>query len=121
MRRLAITLAVLLSSCGSGGGGDPVAPAAALVAKVTISPEVTSLSPGATVQLTARAYDGQNREITFPPANLQWISYSAGYGRGIGAVVSMSETGLLTALIKGTTTYAARINGVQRNVDITVQ
>lgn len=42
-------LAVLFSGC-AGGGGDPVAPAASAVAKVLISPEVTKLALGATVQ-----------------------------------------------------------------------
>lgn len=65
MRRIALSLIVaLVSARGSGGADpDPMAPPAAVVTKVTITPEINSIKLGSSVQLTVRAFDAQDREI----------------------------------------------------------
>lgn len=118
MRRIAWSLIIaLVSACGSGGADpDPVAPPTAVVTKVTITPEISSMKLDSSVQLTVRAFDAQDREIQYAPSRLQWTNYSP---VGI-SFLYLTDNGLLTARYLGTASVGARIDGVEKRLVVTI-
>lgn len=111
IRNLSITAALLsmLAACG-GGGGDPVLGAPAVV-RLSLSPPVPAVQVGQTVQLTATAYDADNRVVT--GRTVQWNSNAP-------AIASVSTAGLVTAHSTGPARITAAVGTVTAAVDIAV-
>jgi alpha-tubulin suppressor-like RCC1 family protein len=81
------------------------------VARIVVSPDVATLNPGDSRQLTAVLYDARDtvltaREITWSSANT--------------AVATISSTGLVTALISGTSTISATSESQSSSALVTV-
>ena len=113
--RCTLALSALLLACGGGDddgdGGTPPPPPPTPVASVTITPGPTTLSVGATTQLSATARDGQGNVLTG-----RAISWSS----SVQGVATVSTTGLVTAVLAGTTQIRATVEGVTGEVTITV-
>ena len=106
---VAATLVTGLSSCGTAEG--PTEPEA-VVASVAITNGDQSFSAlGGTVQLSAVARDANGNPIA--SASVQWASSAA-------AVVSVSNTGLATAIANGSADITATASGISASVSITV-
>lgn len=73
------------------------------VAKVVITSATNTLVVGATLQLTARAYNASNQEI--PGQNATWTSSNPN-------VLSVNSNGLVTAQIAGQASVTASVAGV---------
>jgi uncharacterized protein YjdB len=91
------SLALLLAACG----GDAIAPPPPIAA-VTIVPESVEVVEHGTVQLTAAMWDASGRAVR--GRVMTWTSSD-------GAVGSVSSTGLVTALIRGSTTVTVTCEG----------
>jgi len=74
------------------------------VAKVVITTSQTSLDVGATLQLTAKAYNAVNQEL--PAPNVNWTSANLD-------VLTVSATGIVTGQSAGTSAVTASVDGVQ--------
>ncbi len=87
------------------------APAPARVASVAVTSPMSSLPVGATMQMSARAASAQDSLITDRVTTWSVLS---------GAAISLSSSGLVTALSAGTATVAATVDGVVGTLSITV-
>jgi streptogramin lyase len=67
---------------------------ASTIARVTVTPPEPVLLPRDTVQLTATAYDANNRVVLVTPGTLEWVANTPG-------VATVSATGLVTAVAPG--------------------
>lgn len=81
------------------------------VASISITPNAPTLVMGGTQQLTAVARDAQNNAL--PGRVVTWIS-------GAPSTVSVSRTGLVTALAVGSAVVFAASEGVSSSVTVTV-
>lgn len=103
--RSAALLAVGLAACDADEGTGPV-PGPAPVASVSIEPKdgvwSGTLSPGQTVELTARARTAEGAEL--PAGVVAWASVDT-------AVAGVSAAGVVTAHGAGTTEVTAAVGG----------
>src|SRR5262252_5715632 len=90
---LAAALAAVGCSGSDASGPGPNSPAA--VARVTVSPDSTTVQPGKTVQLTARVEDASGNPVS--GHTLGWISYDA-------SVATVNDDGTVTGVGAGTAT-----------------
>jgi large repetitive protein len=90
LRRAGVLAALLVLAVGVGCEDVLVEPAA--VAAVRIEPAETNVVEGSTVQLTARAYDAENRALS--GVSIVWRSADAG-------VATVSGSGLVTGQGRG--------------------
>jgi uncharacterized protein YjdB len=90
---------LLVVACGSGGEWTAPPPP---VAAVTIKPESVEVVVRGTVQLTATTWDASGRAVH--GRAVTWASSN----RAVGMV---SATGLVTALIRGSTTITVTCGG----------
>jgi uncharacterized protein YjdB len=104
-----LIIAGLIVACNDGGGDTLQEPQR--VASVIISAPVTEIRVGQTVQLTATARDANGNVLE--GKSFEWTS-------GIGTVASVSETGLVTGLVKGQSEIRATTEGVTGSIVITV-
>lgn len=107
-------IATTVISCGGGDGATPTAPSSATAATVTsisVSASAATVNVGmtATVTATASYSDGTTAEIT--PT---WASDDI-------LVATVSTSGVVTGVAKGTATITATADGQNGSVDITVQ
>ena len=80
------------------------------VVTVTVSPASSTLLPGATAQMTARALDTDGNALTRTPS---WTTSSS-------SVATVSASGLVTAVDVGTTTVRATVEGRSGTAAVTV-
>ena len=102
---LATFAACTLAACSSDGGSN-----APSVASVVIDPVSVALQPGQTRQLTASPRDGSGAGVA---AATTWASSNAG-------VATVSQTGLVTAVVIGTATITATAGGRTATAPVTV-
>jgi carboxypeptidase family protein/Big-like domain-containing protein len=109
MARKRLTLvAMLLAACSGGTGGPDPEP----VASVTIAPANPTLVPLQTTQLSATLKDAAG--ATLSGRSITWSSSAT-------TVASVSGTGLVTAVLAGTTTVTASSEGRNASVTVTVR
>ena len=106
----AFMIVALLSGCGGGTTGEPL-PVDSTVATVSISSSVTTVAPGATVQLTAVPRNAAGTSVTGLTAS--WSSSSQ-------SVATVSTSGLVTGVANGTTTITATVSDIAGRRVITV-
>ena len=104
-----LLIAVLVGACGGDEGGSIQEPTP--VAVVTLSAPTTNIRVGNTVQLTASARDPDGNVLE--DRDFTWTS-------GIGTVASVSTSGLVTGLVKGSSEIRATTEGVTGTLVITV-
>ena len=92
---------------GGGGGGGTGA-----VARVELSDAALTMAPGVSIQIQVRVYDASNHQFTNPAVT--WTSTA-------NAVATVSQTGLITAVSRGTARITASSGGKTANVDVTVE
>jgi len=92
-------LIALLAACGTG---DPSTAPSQPVAGVSIVPEAVEVVVRETVQLTAAMWDASGRSVR--GRAMTWASSNPSVGR-------VSSTGLVTALVRGSTTITVTCEG----------
>ena len=92
-------LIALLAACGTG---DPSTAPSQPVAGVSIVPEAVEVVVRETVQLTAAMWDASGRSVR--GRAMTWASSNPSVGR-------VSSTGLVTALVRGSTTITVTCDG----------
>ena len=110
------TLVALALSAACGGGDSPSTPVTPppqtpTVASVEVTPGTATLTPPATVQLTAVAKDASGNALT--GKTISWNSSAT-------AVASVSSSGLVTGVAAGTATISASSDGKQGQATVTV-
>ncbi len=102
----------ITASVEGRAGSVGLAVARSTVARVTVTPASAVLSAvGASVQLTAQAYDGAGNALT--GSSFKWSSANP-------AVATVSSSGLVTARATGTVQIAAAIKSVRGYAAVTV-
>ncbi|HEX2723453.1 MAG TPA: Ig-like domain-containing protein [Gemmatimonadaceae bacterium] len=81
------------------------------VDNVTITPAIESISAGATITLTAIVKDSANRVLA--GRTVSWASENP-------AIASVTQAGLVTAILVGTTDIVATVEGKQAKATVTV-
>jgi serine/threonine protein kinase len=101
------------SSEGKSGGARVTVnqPRPAAVASVTISPDAPTITTGATVQLTAGAFDERRNPLVDRP--ITWKSSD-------DRVARISDAGLVSGVAKGTVTITASVEGKSASARVTV-
>jgi uncharacterized protein YjdB len=107
IRRAAIAGVLVAAACGKNDGSP-----APTVQSVTVSAASTTLLVGATTQATAQVTGIDGNPVT--DAQVAWTSVSP-------SVVSVSSSGLITALASGQGTVRASAGGKSGDVSITVK
>ncbi len=102
-----------LVACGGGGsgGGGPTPPVSAPVASVTVTPDVSSITPTQSVQLAATLRDASSNVLS--GRSVSWTATPL-------AVGTVSTNGLVTALTPGTLTVSATSEGRTGAAQVTV-
>lgn len=103
---LGLLLTALLAACGGDSTSAPN------IASLEVSPSSASLVSGATQTLTATARDSKGSAIA--GASIAWTSSS-------DAVVTVSASGLVTAVAPGTATISASSGGRSATATLTVK
>src|SRR5690349_3589127 len=105
-----LAAALAVAGCSGGDASGPGASAPAAIARVTVSPDSTTVEPGKTVQLSARVEDVFGN----PVANrtVDWISYDAS--------VATVNGGVVTGVGAGTATITATTDGKRGSARVTV-
>lgn len=103
---VAASFLATLGACSSPS--EPAEPAAIALSTTTVALDAL----GATQQVTATVLDDENREID--GESVTWSTSASG-------VVSVSSTGLLTAVTNGPATVTATAGGVTAQVAVTVE
>ncbi len=104
---LAVAYTALLASCD-----NPLAPEVEAVTRVEIAPPVLQLVVGGTASLVARVYGTGGALL--PGAKVFWSSQSPG-------VVTVNQSGGVTAVAAGTAQIAASSGGQSRTIAVTVE
>lgn len=86
---------------------------APVVTTITLNPPAATLNVGATTQFQASPRDRLGSPVTVPAGALTWSSSAP-------AIVSVSTTGLATALASGTAQVSAAVGSVTANATVTV-
>ena len=102
--------ATVTASAGSASG-SAVVTVMPSVATVEVSPSAETLAVGATVQLTAEAFDANGHAVT--EAEFSWESSDI-------AIATVDASGLVTGLAEGTATITASSGSAQGTAAITV-
>src|SRR5512134_2730197 len=97
---LAALLAALVLNLSGCGGDCPNCPGQ--LAVVRVSPGVSSVLPGRTVQLAALALDSKNQLLTV--SDVAWTSLDPG-------VATVNDAGLVSGLTVGTARIVAQVEG----------
>jgi hypothetical protein len=111
----ALTLALVLPSCGGGGGSTPTTPttpAASTVTGVTVTGPTSSATVGQTAQFSATA--------TLSNSTTQSVTSQASWQSSNGGVASVSGSGMVTALAAGDADLRATYSGSTGSAHITV-
>ncbi|MBL8962165.1 MAG: Ig-like domain-containing protein, partial [Gemmatimonadetes bacterium] len=111
VRVLILNAVLLVGGCGGDGGPSTSVVTSDQVARVDVSPGTLTLAVGSTGQLTATAFSA-----TGAPLAGRAISWSA----SDASVVSVSSSGLVTALTAGTATIVASSEGRSGSATVTV-
>ncbi|WP_050725372.1 Ig-like domain-containing protein [Vulgatibacter incomptus] len=82
-----------------------------MVVRVAVTPAAPTVKENKSIQLTARAYDEGDREVTGKAVT--WASSDHG-------IALVSSAGRVTGVHAGTTTITATIDGVEAEVDVVV-
>ena len=107
-----LAICAVAASAGCGDGATRPRSEALRVASVTVAPAAASLTaPDATVQLDARALDGNGRAL--PGVAVIWTSVRP-------EVATVGASGLVAAAGNGTTTIAATVGAVAGTATVTV-
>ena len=102
---LALSTTLLLSACSGSGSGTKT------LQSIGVTPSNPSLGAGTTLQLTATGtYSDQSTQDLTPSA--AWTSSDAG-------VVTVSSTGLITAVAPGSATVTATSGSVAGSTTVT--
>ena len=104
-----LSMLAAATSCGSDGGGAPIAKS---VASVRINGASSSLLPGQVLQLSAVALDATGAQIGSPGA-FAWSSSAT-------SVATVDQTGKVTSTGAGTTAIGAQVAGVTGILNLTV-
>jgi len=120
------TICSLIACSGGGGGSTPASPAPSAVI-VTVSPETTSIAPGAELPFTATLSDSSNPTVTWAvdgiPNGNSTVGTISGNGTTVTYTAPTSEgTHTLTALLTSGAKKNASINvhGPQGAVSVTL-
>lgn len=108
----ATLVGLIALSCGGGGGDTTGPPPPVPVATVELSPATNALQVGQTVQLTPALKDASGNVLT--GRHVTWGSSAAG-------TVSVSSSGLATAVDSGTASIIATSEGKSGSATFTVQ
>lgn len=100
-----------ISACGGGGGVDLVVPPQPPTVSVTSGTGATSIVSGSTLALVVQVRDGRGQVVSAP--SVSWSSSNA-------AVLSVSQSGVVTGAITGRATITASSLGVSGGLEITV-
>jgi len=106
-----LAVLILVAACSSDGATGTVSNERSVASLSISSPTDTLRSLQDTVRLSTSAADAQGNPIAVPA--LTWTSSDA-------AVASVSSTGLVTALLDGTTTITVSASDVRAQATITV-
>ncbi len=100
-----------LTTCSPSDGGIlvPGSGPGAVVA-ILVSPSSASVEVGLTLQMTARLVDGVGKEV---PGNVSWASSNSN-------VASVSDEGLVMAVVVGAVTITATAGAASRGATVTV-
>lgn len=111
-RLVALALALVVAACASGeDGGDCDPIAATLVERIEVSPASTTLTPGQTTTLTARAFSCAG---ALSPVTFTWES-------GNTAIATVSAAGVVTGVAPGgPVQVTARAQGKAATASVTV-
>jgi glucose/arabinose dehydrogenase len=106
-----LVVTLLLPACGDDSGGDLQEPGPPPVAEVTVEAEVTTISVGQTVQLTATPLDANGNVLE--DRIFEWATADAG-------VATVSEAGLVTGVAEGQAEISATTEEVTGSMAITI-
>jgi len=106
-----LVAALAAISCSGGDASGPGKTVPPAVARVTVSPDSTSVQTGKTVQLTARAEDESGNPVS--DHTIGWISYDA-------SVATVNDAGVVTGVGAGTATITATTDGKRGSARVTV-
>ncbi len=110
VRRMVVGFAILLASCGGGGGDGPSG--LPTPASVAITTQITELFVGQSLQLGAQALDASGLELAAGDA--AWVSSNP-------TVVQVTETGMLQAMAAGTASLTVTIAGKSASMPVSVE
>ncbi|MGH7467432.1 MAG: Ig-like domain-containing protein [Longimicrobiales bacterium] len=107
---LLVVAALAAAACtpDSAGPADNTPPE---IARITVSPEATSVARGATVSLTANLEDEDGYPIH--DRTVEWLTYDA-------TVATVSSSGVVTGMSAGTATITATAEGKRGSARVTV-
>ena len=105
-----VFMSALLVACGGGGSGSDSINAVRSV-NVTV-PNANSIATGDTRQVSA--------SVTFDDGGTADVSDQVAYSTPPDGVISIDDSGLLTALTAGSTTLTTTFDGVSRTITINV-
>lgn len=111
LRALAATALASALACGDGNTGGTVAPPDVTVSRIDVSASTTTLSPPATLQLSAVARTAAGSIITSP--SLTWTSSA-------NTIAAVNGSGVVTAVAPGSVTITAANGSVTGRVTLTV-
>jgi len=101
-----------ITATSRGKSGTSLITVRVPVASITISdPGTEPVAPGATLQLTATAFDANNNQL--PGRSFNWASSD-------DAVATVDNTGLVTGVAQGTANISASADGITASVQIRV-
>jgi hypothetical protein len=100
---------VVAASCGGGGDGTTQPPG--VVARVEVTAPTSTMQVGQNLQTTARYYDASSAQLT---------GRTISYGTSSASVATVSTTGLVSAVLPGSVTITATVDGVIGNLALTV-
>ena len=103
--------ATITASAGSAQGTAQITVVTAPVVSVEVSPSAETIAVGATLQLTAEAFDANGQAVA--GAEFSWESSDA-------SVATVDATGLVTGIAEGTATITASAGSAQGTAQITV-
>jgi uncharacterized protein YjdB len=101
-----------ITATSRGKNGTSLITVRVPVASITISdPGTEPVAPGATLQLTATAFDANNNQL--PGRSFNWASSD-------NAIATVDNTGLVTGVSQGTVNITASADGITASVQIRV-
>ncbi len=112
-RPLSLIVAVVVAaSCGGGGGdGGTTNPPVGKVTRVDLSAPSPIMEVGQNMQTTVRYYDASSSQLS---------GRTVTYSTSNSAIATVNTSGLVTAATAGAVTITASVDGVQGNLNVTV-